>query len=101
MNKLSPDKERIVYAEWSAVRNEIEKIRSERSKAEGREITEAEFLRCLTLKRVNKYRAKRGKKKLTLDPTSSPGGPARFTGSRTTSIWTLDTASPPMRFRRF
>ena len=82
MNKLSPDKERIVYAEWIEVRNEIEKIRREKSKREGREITEAEFLRCLTLKRVNKYRTKRGRKKLTLDPVSGPGGAPRFTGSR-------------------
>jgi hypothetical protein len=81
-NQLSLDKEKIVYAEWSKVRNEIEKIRLEKSKREGREITEAEFLRCLTLKRVNNYRSKRGKKKLTLDPMSGPGGAPRFTASR-------------------
>jgi hypothetical protein len=31
-NQLSLDKEKIVYAEWSKVRNEIEKIRLEKAK---------------------------------------------------------------------
>ena len=80
MNQLSPYKEKIIYAEWSKVRREIDKIRRKLSKKERRDISEAEFFRRLTLKCVNKHRAKRGKKKLTLDPTSGPGGPPRLSG---------------------
>ncbi len=73
-NQLSPYKEKIIYAEWSDIRDELAVIRQELSSKEGREITEAEFIRKLTLDYVNKRRIAQGKKKLNLDPTSSPGG---------------------------
>ncbi len=48
-NQLSPYKEKIIYAEWSDIRDELAVIRQELSSKEGREITEAEFIRKLTL----------------------------------------------------
>jgi hypothetical protein len=73
-NMLNPNKERIIYAEWSDIRDQLGVIRAELSKKEGREITEAELLRRLTLDYVNKRRKARGKKPLKLDPISLPGG---------------------------
>jgi len=73
-NMLNPNKERIIYAEWRDVRDQLTVIRDELSKKEGREITEAELLRRLTLAHINKYREARGKKPLKLDPISLPGG---------------------------
>jgi hypothetical protein len=73
-NQLNPDKERIIYAEWSRVRAELAQIRNELEKKGGREISEAEFLRSLTLNYVNEWRQGKGQEPLDLDPTSPPGG---------------------------
>lgn len=82
-NQPDPDKSRIVYSEWADVRDELTKIREEIAKEEGlSELTEAEFMRRLTLEYVNKRRKSRGKKALGLDPTSLPGGASPHTISR-------------------
>jgi hypothetical protein len=73
-NVLDRNKRRIIYAEWREVRDQLAVIRAELSKKEGREITEAELLRRMTLTHVNKYRKARGKEPLKLDPISLPGG---------------------------
>lgn len=73
-NQLNPEKEKIIYAEWQATRDELDKARNEMSKKEGREISEAEFFRTLTLNYANKRLKARGQRPLDLDPKSSPGG---------------------------
>lgn len=73
-NQLSPEKEKIVYAEFTEVLDELAKKRMELSEKEGREISQAEMLRRIHLWYVNQDRTKRGEKKLNLDPTSAPGG---------------------------
>jgi hypothetical protein len=73
-NMLSPDKEKITYAEWSDVRDELAVIRKELSLREGREIGEAEFIRIITLQQANKHLRAKGKPTLDLDPSATPGG---------------------------
>lgn len=71
---LNPGKTKVIFAQWNDIRDEIDKARAEQSKREGREISEAEFLRTLTLNFANKRLKARGKKPLDLDPKSAPGG---------------------------
>lgn len=73
-NTLNQNKEKIIYAEWSDIRDELIVIAKERSKREGRRISESELLREITLAFANKHRKARGKAALDLDPTSAPGG---------------------------
>jgi hypothetical protein len=72
--QLKAEKERIVYAEWTEVRDDLQHIAAEMTRKDGRKITEAELLRRITLNFVNRQRKKRGEKALDLDPKSGPGG---------------------------
>lgn len=73
-NQLNPDKSKIIYAEWSEVRDYLREMADETGKKEGRDISEAEMMRGLTLDAVNKWRKAQGKEALDLDPASAPGG---------------------------
>lgn len=73
-NTLNPNKEKIIFAEWSDKRDELLFEAQELSKKEGRDISEAELLRRITAEYINKRRKARGQKPLDLDSSSSPGG---------------------------
>lgn len=73
-NVPDASKERITYAEFSLVREELIGIAKDLGDQEGREVTESEVLRRFTLELANKRRRAMGKKALTLDPSTKPGG---------------------------
>lgn len=73
-NQLSDEKEKITYAEFSEVREQLAKIAEDLSEQEGRTISEAELMRLITLDFANKNLRKQGKAELNVDPSSLPGG---------------------------
>ena len=81
---LSPDKEKITYAERIETRDALTRIREEMSEEEGREITEAELYRRVILDFVNKKQKAKGRPPLILDTTSAPGGVEMHRRSRRT-----------------
>lgn len=76
-NVLNSDKERLIYAEWTQVRDAIAEVRQELTVIEGREISEAEFMRRQTLETANRWLKSKGRKTLVLDSRSGPGGVTR------------------------
>jgi hypothetical protein len=82
-NQPDPEKERIIYLEWTDVRDELTKIRQEIAAEEGvPELTEAEFLRRLTIDYINDRRKSHKKKLMLRDPASTPGGVRKATSHR-------------------
>jgi hypothetical protein len=70
---LDPDKERLTYAEWTDVLEELAELGAEIARKEGRTepLSKAEVLRRLTLREVNRRRKSKGKKPLDLPPESN------------------------------
>lgn len=65
--QLNADKEKITYAEWTDVREELEKLRKDLAKKEKRDIDEAELLRYMTITAINKRRREHGQPPLELE----------------------------------